>query len=446
LTDCSLLPTNAQHRRNSGNLRNQRNLRLKKNSNRMNTELAIANFVDQHHSEQIEFLREIVRVPSDTPPGNNTPAAEKSAELLTKKGFNVERFVVPADRVRDYGMQSITNLIVRQKFGAGTGPTIALNAHGDVVPPGDGWSFDPYGGEIKDGRMYARGVAVSKSDIASFTYAIEALKAAEKAGAKLNGTVELHLTYDEEFGGLLGPGYLLEQKATKPDYVIGASFSYAIVTAHNGCLQFEVTVHGTATHGSMPETGHDALQATNAILNAIYGKLPDLQKIKSNVAGIGSPTMIVGQISGGTNTNVVPGKVVFKMDRRMVPEENPAEVEAQVRAIIEGAVAGRTGIRMEIKRLLLANALKPLPGNAKLVGALQKHGERVFGEPIPAVGVPLYTDARLYGEAGIPVVLYGAGPRTVPESNAKRADENLVLEDLRKATQVVACAVAELLS
>jgi succinyl-diaminopimelate desuccinylase len=95
--------------------------------------------------------------------------------------------------------------------------------------------------------------------------------------------------------------------------------------------------------------------------------------------------------------------------------------------------------------LLLANALKPLPGNAKLVAALQKHAERVFGEPIPAVGVPLYTDARLYGEAGIPVVLYGAGPRTVMESNAKRADENLVLEDLRKATQVVACAVAELL-
>ncbi|MGL5003861.1 MAG: M20/M25/M40 family metallo-hydrolase, partial [Casimicrobium sp.] len=281
----------------------------------MNHETFIAQFVDQHHAEQIEFLREIVRVPSDTPPGNNAPAAEKAAELLSKKGFDIERFVVPTDSVRDYGMQSITNLIVRQKFGAGTGPTIALNAHGDVVPPGDGWTFDPYGGEIKDGRMYARGVAVSKSDIASFTYAIEALKAAERASTKLNGSVELHLTYDEEFGGLLGPGYLLEQKVTRPDYVIGASFSYAIVTAHNGCLQFEITVHGTATHGSMPETGHDALQAANAILNAIYGHLPELKKIKSNVAGITSPTMIVGQIAGGTNTNVVPGKVILKMDR-----------------------------------------------------------------------------------------------------------------------------------
>ncbi|HPV23795.1 MAG TPA: ArgE/DapE family deacylase, partial [Casimicrobium sp.] len=379
------------------------------------TTTTIAQYVDAHHADQIAFLREIVRVPSDTPPGNNNPPAEKAAELLAARGYTVERFAVPEQRVRDYGMVSVTNLIVRHKFGNG-GPTIALNAHGDVVPPGDGWSFDPYGGEVKDGRMYGRGVAVSKSDIASFTFALDALKAAEKAGAKLNGTVELHFTYDEEFGGLVGPGYLLEQKATKPDFVIGASFSYAIVTAHNGCLQFEVTVHGTATHGSMPETGHDALQAANAILNAIYGKLPDLGKIKSKVAGINTPTMLVGQISGGTNTNVVPGKVVLKMDRRMIPEENPAEVEAQVRAMIEGAVAGRSGIRVEIKRLLLANALKPLPGQEKLVGALQKHGERVFGETIPALGVPLYTDARLYGEAGIPVVLYGAGPRTVPES------------------------------
>jgi succinyl-diaminopimelate desuccinylase len=410
----------------------------------MTIEETIAQYVDAHHAEQVEFLRQIVRVPSDTPPGNNNPPAEKAAELLTARGYRVERFSVPAQRAHEYGMLSITNLIVRHSFGQG-GPTIALNAHGDVVPPGEGWSVDPYGGEVKSGRMYGRGVAVSKSDVASFTFALEALRAAEKAGTKLNGSVELHFTYDEEFGGLLGPGYLLEQKATRPDYVIGAGFSYLIVTAHNGCLQFEVTVHGTATHGAMPETGDDALQAATAILNAIYGKLPDLGKIKSKVDGIGSPTMLVGQINGGTNTNVVPGKVTLKMDRRMVPEENPAEVEAQVRAMIEGAVAGRSGITVTIRRLLLANALKPLPGHEKLVAALQKHGERVLGEPILARGVPLYTDARLYGEAGIPVVLYGAGPRTVPESNAKRADENLLLEDLRKATQVVACAVANLL-
>jgi acetylornithine deacetylase/succinyl-diaminopimelate desuccinylase-like protein len=294
--------------------------------------------------------------------------------------------------------------------------------------------------------MFARGVAVSKSDIASYTYALEALKAMARDGARLDGTVELHFTYDEEFGGLAGPGWLLEHGLTKPDFAIAASFSYAIVTAHNGCLQVEVTVHGKATHGAIPKTGHDALRAANAILTAVYAEADRLEAVRSTVAGIDSPTFIVGTVAGGINTNVVPDRIVLRMDRRMIPEEDPAAVEARVREVIEGAVRDLPGIRVEIRRLLLARALKPLPGHEKLVAVLQKHGERVFGEPIPAVGVPLYADARLYGERGIPIVLYGAGPRTILEANAKRADENLVLEDLRRATIVVASAVGDLLT
>ena len=141
----------------------------------------------------------------------------------------------------------------------------------------------------------------------------------------------------------------------------------------------------------------------------------------------------------------MPGKVVLKLDRRMIPEEKPAEVEATIRRVIADAAAGIPGITIEIKRLLLANALQPLPGNKPLVEALQKHGEAVFGEPIPTSGTPLYTDVRLYGEAGVPAAIYGAGPRTVFESNAKRADEHLVLEDLRKATKVVARTLFDLL-
>ena len=103
-------------------------------------------------------------------------------------------------------------------------------------------------------------------------------------------------------------------------------------------------------------------------------------------------------------------------------------------------------MRIEIRRLLLARALTPLPGHEKLVAALRRHAERIFGVRIPAVGVPLYADARLYGEHGVPIVMYGAGPRTILEANAKRADENLKLDDLRRATAVVACALADLLS
>jgi len=401
-------------------------------------------WIDRHHAEQVEFLRQIVRVPSDTPPGDNAPAAEKAAALLTALGFEVERHPVPADVLAACGMKSVTNLIVRQRFGAG-GPTIALNAHGDVVPPGEGWTKPPYEGVVENGRMYGRGVAVSKSDIATFTYALGALRAAAQAGAPLNGSVELHFTYDEELGGLAGPGFLLERKLTKPDFAIAASFSYAVVTAHNGCLQFEVTVHGKAGHGAMPEMGRDAFRAGNAILTALYAEADALEATKSRVAGIDHPTLIVGTLHGGINTNVVPDKLTLRMDRRMIPEEDPAEVEARVRALIDGAVAGRDGIRVEIRRLLLARALKPLPGHEKLVAAIQAHGRRAFGVDIPAVGVPLYADARLYGEHGVPIVMYGAGPRTIAESNAKRPDENLLLEDLRRATHVVACTVRDLI-
>jgi succinyl-diaminopimelate desuccinylase len=339
-------------------------------------------------------------------------------------------------------MQSITNLIVRHRFSDG-GPTIALNAHGDVVPPGEGWAHDPYGAAIEDGKLYGRAAAVSKSDFATYTFALLALK---NSGLPLKGAVELHFTYDEEFGGELGPGWLLAQGLTKPDYLIAAGFSYQVVTAHNGCLQLEVTLHGLASHAAYPSTGIDALQAANKLLTALYAHNDVLKTRRSGVAGITHPYLNVGRIEGGSNTNVVPGKVVLKLDRRMIPEEDPTAVEAEVRALIENAVAQSPGIKLDIKRLLLAHSMKPLPGAAPLIAALQKHGRDVFGEDIPTSGTPLYTDVRLYTAHGIPAAIYGAGPRTVLESNAKRANEHLVLDDLKGATQVVARALAELLS
>jgi acetylornithine deacetylase/succinyl-diaminopimelate desuccinylase family protein len=401
----------------------------------------LLDWIDAHFDEEVAFLQEMIRIPTDTPPGNNAPHADAVADKVRDWGWQAEKYAVPQARVRDYGMESITNLIVRRPYG-GDGPTVALNAHGDVVPPGEGWSKPPYGGVVEDGYIYGRAAAVSKSDFATYIFAVRALEA---LGVPLKGALELHFTYDEEFGGLLGPGYLLEQELTKPDFVIAAGFAYDIVTAHNACLQLEVTVHGKAGHGAMPETAVDALQAATRILNAIYGQLPELKKIKSGVTGIDTPTMLVGRIDGGTNTNVVPGKVVLKMDRRMIPEEDPVAVEAQVRALIEDAVRGLPGIRLEIKRLLLSHALRPLPGSEQLVASLQRHGQAVLGETPQAKGTPLYADARLYGERGIPAVLYGAGPRSVPESNAKKADEKLALEDLRKATKVVALTLLDFL-
>jgi succinyl-diaminopimelate desuccinylase len=401
---------------------------------------ALDAWIDAHFDEELQFLQQLVRVPTDTPPGNNAPHARRTAALLRDFGFEAEEHPVPAALVQAAGLESITNLVVRRRYGAGR--TIALNAHGDVVPPGEGWQHDPYGGEIVEGKLYGRASAVSKCDFATYTFATRALEALQ---VPLEGSVELYFTYDEEFGGELGPGWLLEQGLIAPDLLIAAGFSYQVVTAHNGCLQMEVTVHGKMGHAAVPDTAVDALQAATLILNALYRQNTLYKQVTSGVKGISHPYLNVGLIQGGTNTNVVPGKVVLKLDRRMIPEENPTDVEATLRRVIAEAVAASPGITLDIKRLLLAKALAPLPGNQELVQALCQQASQVFGEPIEASGTPLYTDARLFSERGIPAVLYGCGPRTVLESNAKRADEHIQIEDLRRATKVVARTLAELL-
>jgi acetylornithine deacetylase/succinyl-diaminopimelate desuccinylase-like protein len=407
-------------------------------------------FLERELIRQVEFLAELVRVPSDNPPGDCAPAAERAHELLESVlDLEVESDVVPAEVCRANGMISATNLIVRRRFGRG-GKTIALSAHGDVVPPGQGWTRDPYGAEIIDDPdhglvMFGRGVAVSKSDFATYTWALLALLDLEKQGVPLNGVIELHFTYDEETGGNIGPKRLVAERLSTPDLAICAGFSYAVTSAHNGCLHLEVAVNGRSGHAAMPATGVDALEAATGILNVLYAHRAELSQQRSKVPGIESPTLNVGLIQGGINTNVVPDRVTLRLERRIIPEESAEAAESQLRSLIESAVAHRSGITVEIKRIMLAEPLHELPGAARLIIALRTHAEEEFGVAIPVQGVPLYTDARHYASAGIPTVLYGAGPKTLQEANGHGADECLRLEDLRKATAVIALTLADLL-
>ena len=163
----------------------------------MTSTKAISDFVDREFARESAFLAELVKVPSDNPPGDCRAHAQRARELLEQLGLTVEAHEVPRSTVEAAGMKSVTNLIVRHRFGEG--PVIALNAHGDVVPPGLGWRFDPYGAVVEDGPhgpvMYGRGVAVSKSDFATYTWTLLALKALAAGGDKLrrNARAPLHL-------------------------------------------------------------------------------------------------------------------------------------------------------------------------------------------------------------------------------------------------------------
>ncbi len=161
------------------------------------------------------------------------------------------------DLVARHGMVSATNLIVRRRFG--DGPVVALNAHGDVVPPGEGWTADPYGAEIRDGWMYGRGAAVSKSDFATYAFALLAL---QQAARPSRGTVELHFTYDEESGGEIGPA-LAAGAGHQPPRL--RDRRRLLLRRHRSritaaCI-WKWSVTGRSAHAARPSTGIDALEA-----------------------------------------------------------------------------------------------------------------------------------------------------------------------------------------
>ena len=398
-------------------------------------------FLTSRRRQQAEFLAALVRLRTENPPGDLADDAESVAGLLEGFGFKVERHPLPVEVVRASGLVSLTNLIVRRRFA--DGPTVALNAHGDAVPAGSGWRHPPYGAVVEDGVMYGRGVAVSKSDFATYAFALLALEA-EASG--LSGTVELHFTFDEESGGELGPRWLLAERLSAPDYAICPGFAHAVTVAHNGCLHLQVTVRGKQAHAAFPAEGKDALEAATGVLAALYAYRGGLAGRRSKVDGIESPSLVIGRIEGGVNTNVVPDLVRLRLDRRLIPEEDPAAAEAELRRHIGAALDAYPGVQAEVERLLLAAPLVPNMASRRLGETVAAAASEVLGVPVPLKGVPLYTDARHYAAAGIPTVLYGAGPREIGEANAHAADECLRLTDLEIATEAMALALSRLLT
>lgn len=187
------------------------------------------------------------------------------------------------------------------------------------------------------------------------------------------------------------------------------------------------------------------MEAANGIQADLYGLRRGYRAMKSKVEGIDSPTLVIGLIQGGINTNVVPDNVKFRIDRRIIPDENAEEVERELIAQIKESAVKWLGIRCEVRRILLAHPFVPMPGQKRLVDSIRANAYEILGEDIKPQGVPIYTDARHYSAAGVPTVLYGAGPRTLTEANGHRADEKLRLDDLFKATEIVALTFLDLL-
>ncbi|WP_456279277.1 ArgE/DapE family deacylase [Bacillus sp. AK128] len=404
-------------------------------------------WINDQKEDMIEFLQKLVQIPSDNPAGDCYPIANFLYQQLESLGFHdVSLVEVDEAEVKKTGMISLASVIANTKFGSGKGSSVTLNAHGDVVPPGLGWSVDPYGGEIINGKMFGRGVAVSKSDIAAYTYAVLALKK-NLLSTELDGMIDLAFTFDEEIGGVLGPKGILDQELIKPDLAIVAGFTYSAVNAHNGCLHYEITVTGRSAHAALPETGIDAIEASTSVMNALYEYRKTLQTKQSSVPGINKPSLVIGLISGGINTNVVPDECKLRVDRRLIPEEDAEQAEAEFLELVQETLSKFEGIKVEIKKILDAKSFGPVPKDTPMITTLSNNWKLLMEgeEELPVHGVPLYTDARHFYEKGIPTIMFGVGPKVLEEANGHRADENIRIEDFLLATQIIACTLYDLL-
>lgn len=365
-------------------------------------------------TEATDLLKALVQRPTENPPGDIAQTMEWFAAALERRGHAVERHPVPDPFARHHGRAGVLNLVLRRRFGEG--PTLALHAPLDTLPAGSGWANDPFEGVVKDGRLFGRGAADGKGSLVAFLAALEAVGDDPPAA----GTLELHVTADEESGGALGPAFLLSQGIVSPDAVISAGSAHQVVVGQQGVVHLEIILRGRQAHAARRQEGRDAIAAAVPLLAALREE-----------------PVVISTIEGGRGENVVADRVRFTLDRRLDGTDDGTEVEAHLIALIEAAHR-EAGIELECRRRLLAEPVAPTPASQALAALLCEEAEAALGLKVPVVSAPVVTAARHYAHAGIPTALYGAGPPTVAEGIDPEEDEWVLLSDLFAASRAVA--------
>ncbi len=400
----------------------------------------------------VDLLSRLISVPTVNPPGDRYgEMAELLAGELEKLGLRVEVHRVPDGVVERFypWARGYPRFIVLARLGEGR-PVLHFNGHYDVVPPGQGWSLDPFRPVVRDGRVYGRGASDMKGGIASIIGAVKAL--VDSGWRPRRGTLELSFTPDEEVGGDTGVRYMLEQGLASPSYAVVAepSTTSRIWIGNRGAVWARVRVYGRQAHGSAPWLGLNAFEAMAELavwLRENY--IPRLSRKKTSLPmddpRAASPTLTMGgEVRGGAKTNVVPGFYEFSLDRRLIPGEEPEEVVEELRAALreadEALSLSRRGYRVELAVDGAASAAW-LPPDHPFVERVANVVKRVLGlEPARTICIG-GLDTRYFQERGIPAVTYGPGGLGV----AHQPDEYVPVEELEKAARVYAALAEDLL-
>jgi succinyl-diaminopimelate desuccinylase len=416
-------------------------------------EAAVFNAVDAMADEMVDFLRGLTRIPTINPPGEEYRAgAEFIGAKLKEFGYGCQ-YVVADGRPEHTPVHPRINVIGHLE-GSASRPRLHFNGHFDVVPVGQGWTLDPFGAVLRDGKMYGRGTADQKAGIAASIFAIEAIR---RSGIRLAGSVEQSGTVDEESGGFAGVAWLAQQgliHKDRTDFVIITEPTDAnrVCIGHRGVYWFKVGQHGRIGHGSMPYLGVSAADHLGDVIHEITHKLkPELAKRKtempveppgSRYASININAVFGGQPEQGTQTPCVIDRAGAIFDRRFLAEERLEDVQSEVRQLLDDLCAKNPAAKYTMEDLMIVRPTQTDPSSI-LVRCVSSSIERVMGSRTPLMASPGTYDQKHVTRIGHiqDCIAYGPGILDL----AHQPDEYVIIEDLIQSAKVMALTAMSLL-
>jgi succinyl-diaminopimelate desuccinylase len=414
--------------------------------------------VEARRGEVTELTRDLIRFPTLNPPGEKyLDICEFLAARLDGQGFATE-FVRATGAPADSDSHPRWNLVARRE-GAGPGDCVHFNSHHDVVAVGHGWTVDPFGGEVRDGRVYGRGACDMKGGLAASVIAAEAFI---EAVPDYSGTIEISATADEESGGFGGVAYLAEKGYFSPERVQHVIIPEPlnkdrICLGHRGVWWAEIETKGRIAHGSMPFLGDSAIRHMTAVLSELEDRLyPELAKKRTAMPvvpeGARQSTLNINSIHGGEPEQdpdytglpaaCVADRCRIVLDRRFLIEEDIAEVKAEVRRLLEGIKEDRPGFEYEIKELF--EVLPTMTDeDAPVVRTVSDAIERVLATRPQFVVSPGTYDQKHIDRIGRlkNCIAYGPGILDL----AHQPDEWVGIDDMVDSAKVMALTLGELL-
>ena len=383
---------------------------------------SIAETADQ----RVAFARELVAVPTENPPGNAYPAC---VSVITA---HLERLGLPFETV---ALAPGRTAVVA---GVGSGPTLVLHGHYDVVPASRPGQFDP---SVADGRLVGRGSGDMKGGIAAMACAAAALR-----GLDLGGRVELVLVPDEETGGAGGSRRLAELGRLGRrgvGMILAEPTSGVIWNANRGALTLRVTLRGRPAHVGLHFRGVNAFEGALPVLAALEAQKREVETRRTSFAvepdaARSSILMLGGEVAGGHQFNVVPERFSFTVERRFNPEEEMETERARLLEAIEAATP--PGVELDVEFLQEASS-SAVGDEDALVRSLNAAVEAVTGSAAPCRLCPGLLETRFYAEVGVPAVAYGPGELEL----AHGPEESVSIARMSECAEIYARAALSLL-